>query len=349
MIKVWLSSKKQRGGSKRYYYLRWIDPVKGWQSEAIKVAGKPCTDRKRAEGERVKREEALAEGTYQQTRKTTWTEFVQEHCKLIPGKRHHDEAERILTEFGNTYTGTPDRITFAVVEGYAEACKAAGNNQATINKKLRYLRAALNKAVRRGYARKNPMTGWTWAAAKRPAIRTATPSEQKAVLACAVDLYGLPMFGLVYTALYTGGRKGELLGLSWDDVDAEARRLTFRDTKSHTDREITLTPETVGVLMGVRRNLPTVLAGGPFRTLGDVDRKWRDLRAAAGVPDLTIHDLRRTYITTLIRNGVPLPTVQRLAGHAKIQTTLEYYNAVSEQDRRDAVATLRPTRKASAG
>jgi len=74
------------------------------------------------------------------------------------------------------------------------------------------------------------------------------------------------MIGFVYAAIYTGRRKAELLGLSWDDVDFKEQRLVFRNTKSHEDRKIVLTPETVGVLQGMRRNLPTMLAGGPFRT-----------------------------------------------------------------------------------
>ena len=43
---------------------------------------------------------------------------------------------------------------------------------------------------------------------------------------------------------------------------------------------------------------------------------------------VTIHDLRRTFITRLIRAGVPLPTVQKLAGHADIKTTLTHYNTI---------------------
>lgn len=337
--KVWLSSKKQRNGPKRYYYLRWLDPGEGkWRNRA---AG---TDKRRAEGERVKLEESLRQGTYKHLRKITWADFVSEHCRLIPGDRHRDEAERILRQFGETFTDSPGRATFATVEGFADRCKAAGNSQATINKKLRYLRAAFNKAVRRGYAKANPMDGWTWTTAKRPGIRTASPEEQRAILAACKDRCGLRMWAFAYTALYTGGRKGELLGVLWNDIDLDAGRITFRDTKSHEDRPVPLTPGTVGVLRALRMNFRSAAAPGPFHRMGDIDRKWRDARGDLG---LTMHDLRRTYITNLIRNGVPLPTVQRLAGHSKIQTTLEYYNATSEKDRRDAVDTLRPRRAAA--
>ncbi len=61
---------------------------------------------------------------------------------------------------------------------------------------------------------------------------------------------------------------------------------------------------------------------------------------------ITIHDLRRTYITQLIRGGASLPTVQQLAGHATVTTTVEFYNEVNDSDLREAVAKKR---RASAG
>lgn len=56
-------------------------------------------------------------------------------------------------------------------------------------------------------------------------------------------------------------------------------------------------------------------------------------------PAIQMHDLRRTFVTRLIRANVPLPTVQKLAGHRDIKTTLKFYNWVSMDDRREAVAT----------
>ena len=54
------------------------------------------------------------------------------------------------------------RITFQNVESYVETCKAKHNAVATVTKKLKYLRAAFNKAIRRGYLAKSPMVGWKW-------------------------------------------------------------------------------------------------------------------------------------------------------------------------------------------
>ena len=69
----------------------------------------------------------------------------------------------------------------------------------------------------------------------------------------------------------------------------------------------------------------------------NLGRSWGRVVQKAKVLGLSIHDLRRTYVTRQIQAGTPLPTVQKLAGHVDIKTTLTYYNLVSEDDLKAAV------------
>ena len=90
-----------------------------------------------------------------------------------------------------------------------------------------------------------------------------------------------------------------------------------------------------------RVKLQTMQDGGPFVGLNrSWQRRWDKLLKVSEVDHVTLHDLRRTYITRLIRAGVPLPTVQKLAGHVSITTTLKYYNAVNREDLRAGVKLL---------
>ena len=74
----------------------------------------------------------------------------------------------------------------------------------------------------------------------------------------------------------------------------------------------------------------------------NLERKWERIKKAGEVdPTIQMHDLHRTFITRLIRANVWLPTVQKLAGHKDIKTTLKFYNWVSMDDRREAVEKLR--------
>ncbi len=69
--------------------------------------------------------------------------------------------------------------------------------------------------------------------------------------------------------------------------------------------------------------------------------RWTRIVAEAGVDHITFHDTRSTYITRLILAGVALPVVQRLAGHAKIETTIKYYMWVNDSDLRAGVSKLK--------
>lgn len=118
--------------------------------------------------------------------------------------------------------------------------------------------------------------------------------------------------------------------------------VTFTHTKGKRDRTVPIndTPELVSMVR--RLQAQTLQDGGPFVGLADnLGRMWGRIVREAGIEPITMHDLRRTYVTRLIRASVPLPTVQKLAGHANITTTIEHYNEVSTDDLRAGVAKLR--------
>ena len=73
----------------------------------------------------------------------------------------------------------------------------------------------------------------------------------------------------------------------------------------------------------------------------NINRKWRRIVTAAGVAPITIHDLRRTYITRLVDADVDMSTVKRLAGHKRTETTDKYYIGKDEGRDRDAVSRLK--------
>lgn len=338
--KVWIRTRSRKGG-KPTYHLRWIDPTANkWKSR------KSGTDRKRAERDAAKLEEELNAGTYTDLRRVKWPEFIAEHVERLAGKRNRTEAERTLTEFGNE-TGNPEprRVTFAMVESYAEKMKAKGNTVATVNKKLRYLRAAFNKAVRREYLARSPMLNWQWTREDDTDVRIVSPAEETALMAAAEKLYGSRMKALIQVALGTGGRRGELMALEWSRVKLDAAEVLFTATKGKRDRPVPILPETVEVLR--RLMVQTQIEGGPFIGMGfQFDKRWEAIAKEAKLVDandcpvVTLHDLRRTYITRLILAGVPLPTVQKLAGHTTIATTMTFYTKISRDDLRAGVEKL---------
>lgn len=327
--KVWIRSRRLRNG-KSSHHLRWIDPTtRKWRNRRI------GTDRKIAEREALRLEDQLANGEYRDMKRIAWADFVKDHVEKIEGARDATEAKRTLEEFGEMMNpASPKRVTYTMIESYVSKLRKENENApATINKKLRYLRAALNRAVRRGFAARSPVDSGLFQAEEQNFVRVASDEEETALLDKAETMFGLQMRTFIYTALRTGGRREELLRLTWERIvlDGDEPRLDFVNTKSHRSRTVPLNEDVVDVLR--RLKVQTQQAGGPFVGMGEtLSRRWGRLRKKAGAKDITIHDLRRTFVTRLIRAGVPLPTVQRLAGHASIQTTLKHYNQVNIGD-----------------
>jgi integrase len=341
-VRVWIRKRTCRKG-KDSYHARWIDPDGGgWKSKYLD------TDLKRATLAAAKLQDELEAGTFKDVRTITWADFLEEHLRLIPGQRHREEAQRILTAFGEERPVKLKDITFGLVERYEESLRADGLSEATVAKCLRYLRAALHKAVRRGYLAKNPMEGWRMPTIERKAMRILTPKDEAALLKAAKKIAGDRMRDFVDVAMNTGGRKGELLGLTWDHVDFEKARVHFTHTKTKQDRYVPINPELVATLRKLKAK--TQQLGGPFMgMLGVLHHKWLPIVKAAKIRPATIHDMRRTWITRLVRANVPLTTVKRLAGHSNITTTERFYIEVSDQDLRQAVKKLRKAKRGGGG
>lgn len=163
-------------------------------------------------------------------------------------------------------------------------------------------------------------------------------------LPSAEKLYGFGMRTFLRFTLETWGRLSEVTGLLWEDVQFDNRAVVFRETKSHEDRFVPIA-ESSDLLDDLRRlQVQTLQAGGPFTIYADKSNtaKKRDaILKDAQIPAITIHDLRRTGITRALLANVPPVTVQRIAGHRDIKTTMQYYAQVNTQDLRDGVERVR--------
>ncbi len=157
-----------------------------------------------------------------------------------------------------------------------------------------------------------------------------------------MKLYGDQMRTYIDFSLTTWGRLAEVTKLEWADVGFDNHEVYFRSTKSHEDRFVPV--EDTNILATLRRlQAKTLQDGGPFVAYQDksnLAKKWDRVVEDAGIPAVTRHDLRRTGITRALLAGMPPVAVQRIAGHAKITTTMDYYVEVEKQDLRDAMKRL---------
>ena len=137
--------------------------------------------------------------------------------------------------------------------------------------------------------------------------------------------------------LTTGCRKNEICQLLWNEVDFEKQEIRLGDSKTGAKR-ILLNSFSVAVLRKIPRTAHNeyVIAGSkPSAPLIGLQRIWERIRTAAGLDDVRLHDLRHTFASIAISDGVPLAVVGSLLGHATPQATSRYAH-LADKPVRDA-------------
>lgn len=131
----------------------------------------------------------------------------------------------------------------------------------------------------------------------------------------------------VVMALNTGMRKGEILGLKWDQVDLRHGFILLKETKNGERREIPINETLRGALQRILRrvDIPYVFydssTGQPYQ---DIKRSFNTALRRAGIRDFRFHDLRHTFASHLVMAGIDITTVSRLLGHKSLTMTLRY-------------------------
>jgi integrase len=247
------------------------------------------------------------------------------------------------------------KLTPAHVRGLHREKLDAGLAPATVGKIHSTLHKALSQAVSDGIVPRNAAD----VKAPRPTpeeMRPLSETEVRAFLDVARES-GDRFEALYVLAITTGLRRGELLGLRWDDVSMERSTLrvgralvreggrhTLGETKTRRGRrQINLTPRTVSTLKahhkkqqeekikltGLYKDHGLIFAtrvGTPINPENLVNRSFKPLLERASLPEIRFHDLRHTCATLLLGRGVHPKLVQELLGHATIAMTLDTYS-----------------------
>ena len=150
------------------------------------------------------------------------------------------------------------------------------------------------------------------------------------VLNEAVDSGAVPPKAVtaIRLLMLTGCRKSEILTLRWSDVDLAAGELHLSDAKTGP-RAVQLAPTAVALLEALPRRMdsPWVFPGNDRNgrySGGGLDHAWRTVRAAAGLEDVRLHDLRHSFASRALALGGTLPVIGKLLGHSDIETTARY-------------------------
>jgi integrase len=175
---------------------------------------------------------------------------------------------------------------------------------------------------------------------------------------------------LYSVALALGLRRGEALGLRWEDVDLEAGTLrvqvalqrrkdskTLVEPKTEQSRRTLPLPSVLVVALKAHRTrqLEERLAAGPKwrdhglvfpSTVGtpmeprNLTRQFKAVLQRAGLPDIRFHDLRHTAASLLVAQGVHPRVVMEILGHSQISLTMNTYTHVLPEAQREATALM---------
>ncbi len=248
-----------------------------------------------------------------------------------------------------------DEVTYAVIEDFKLALSQTAINTGkmyvgvkqetkstkrlsgkTINNVLTVLRRMLVVARKRGLIESVPDVEWL--KSERPEFDFLEFNEAERLPAAAHGEWRT----MILTALRTGMRHGELIGLRWEDVDLVAGRITVRQNvvdgkigtpKSGKPREIPLGID-VRTALREHRHLrgPMVFCDMSGELLGTVDTRlplWRACKKA-GLRQIGWHALRHTFASHLVMRGASMKAVQELLGHSSMQMTMRYAHLALE-------------------
>ena len=236
------------------------------------------------------------------------------------------------------------------VREFVFSLRAQGLKPQTIARRINCLRSFFNFLWTNEYVATNPCLKITTPKKARTLPTVLTEEESRALLEAAYQSHYTMLgfrdhavFGLL---LYTGVRRQELLDLTLDDIDLKEGWLRVRRGKGMKMRLVPLVPEAASAVQDWLEFRPqcshhyllTTLTGKPLGRHGLQNLFRKALRTAGIVrPGVTIHSLRHTFATLLLRNGCDLMSIKEMLGHASLESTSIYLH-VNEPTLKAAIA-----------
>ena len=361
---VRLRTRPSRDGRRFTYMLDYVDENGKRRRTSLGHA-----DKRRAERQRVQRERELRMGIVAPA-STTLSEFLVD-SRLRTGDQVRESTHYEYGSAMEQFIEVVGNIDFQKVrlshgELFRQTCLDKGNTPATVGKKVRSLKRLFQLGVRRGQLQENPLKYLDEPKWSKRKIEIYKPGEIERILKAARH-HREPLRWdlLIYTALVTALRRGELLNATWRDVDFEAKTIdvspkqstpeTWRWLIKDTDRRtLPLTDELVAMLAAhqvsqpsgypyvfvpvrrydhiqkLRRQGRWTLVDSRLKVVNNFKPNFEKTLRRASVRIRRFHDLRNTAITSWFRNGMSEYDVMKLAGHADFKTTHKFYLAIAD-------------------
>lgn len=281
-----------------------------------------------------------------ETTQEQYTNFLEKH--LIPNIGDIPLEKLTSLRFQRLYQDL--RTSGRVVQNKAAS---SGLSPKTVRSIHMVLHSALEQAVKEGLIKKNPTGGCNPPKLERKEMKVIQPEQIGAYLQAAANRNVLPMF---YLELTSGLRRGELLALLWTDLDLEKNSISVcksvRGSQGelkvsapktrHSIRTVVIPRQTVDLLIqehNLHPDNPYMFPSPVTGTMYHPDaagRIHRKLLKEAGIEPVRFHDLRHTFATLALQNGVDIKTLSGMLGHYSSGFTLDTYTHITDKMQQEA-------------
>lgn len=293
------------------------------QGQRVQVSA-GTTNRREAQKFYVLRLSEIEQHMYVKPTKVTLSQFGEQYLDFAKvNKRSWLRDEQILVHLGKFFgTNLLKNIGPLQVEQYKQARIAEA--PATVNRELALLKHMFNLAETWGlFHGMNPVRRVKFFHEDNDVLRIISREEEECLLAhCSPYLQDLIVF-----AINTGLRAGDILNLTWEEVDLEGNVIIPRVRKNRKQLEVPLNDEAGRIVRawhGIKKcryvfyNSET---GDRFKDL------WLGLKKAcrkAGLEAVDWHTFRHTFATRINKNGADIVTLTELLGHSDVKVTMRY-------------------------
>ncbi len=260
------------------------------------------------------------------------------HARTV--KRSHAEEMRIIRNhifpvLGDMPIGA---VAKADIRNLMQAKLAEGYGPSMVNRILATIKSIFSRAVDWETAglKESPARGVRQLPCPNRIDAFLTPAEAQRLQKAVAESENVMLRYIIAFLLLTGGRKREALDARWENVDFDRRIFTVPLSKSGRPRYIPLSDDAIRVLHAAKRELtrvaPELAAETPWvfpnpdtrKPFVNVFTSWNNARTRADLKHIRVHDLRHSFASALVNEGMTLYDVKEILGHANMSTTTRY-------------------------
>lgn len=324
--------------------------------------------KKGAENELPKVLNDLNQGTYVEPSKKLYSDFIEswhKNKKNKVSKNTFDTYKWMIKKHIKPKLGDfqLSKLNSLSIDNFYTELEDEGKSSATIRKIHTIVRSSLEYAVEYQFISKNPA-----AVVKPPTVehKDINVWDEKEMMYFLSNTKEDPYYIVYYLALWTGMRKGEILGLQWKDIDYENKKIRVMRSYTRTGfskgktnkarRVIDIDDDAVDQLkkrelkvkedrfkMGKdydNQDMVICRPTGEPIDVKNVNKRLDKLIENLEMKRIRFHDLRHTHATLMLSIGTPVKIVSERLGHAKVELTLNTYAHLLPSMQVEAVKTF---------